>query len=172
MNNKISEGKLDSKLYCELLNNALYGTRAHVSPERAFEGLSWRQVGQEVPNSPHTIWQLLRHLNYWQDRFISRIEGMKVLPAKTSDDGWQFDTAPEDETAYRREVGKFLTGINYITTTMLPQTDCLIGQKGDYPNGFAVIQNMASHISYHLGEAVMQRIQLGLWPLPSGGYTW
>jgi hypothetical protein len=59
---------------------------AHVSAERAFEGLTWRQAGVQVPNSPQTIWQLLKHLNYWQDRFISRIEGMKVLPAKTSED--------------------------------------------------------------------------------------
>ena len=172
MSNKTRDSKLSGKLLCELLNNALYGTRAHVSPERAFEGLSWRQAGQEVPNSPHTIWQLLGHLNYWQDRFISRIEGMKVLPAKTSDDGWKSESAPEDEMAYRRELGKFLTGINYITTTMLPQTDCLNDQKGDYPNGFAVIQTMASHISYHLGEVVLLRRQLGLWPPPSGGYTW
>jgi hypothetical protein len=159
-------------LLCELLCNALTGNRAHVSAERAFEGLSWRQAGQEVPGSPHTIWQLLKHLNYWQDRLISRIEGMKVLPAKTSDDGWKFEKAPSDETTYRRELGKFLTGIDYMTQTLLPESNGLIDCKGDYPNGFAVIQTMASHISYHLGEVVLLRRMLELWPPPSGGYTW
>ncbi|GJM30224.1 MAG: hypothetical protein DHS20C17_28590 [Cyclobacteriaceae bacterium] len=159
-------------LICELLSDALIGNRAHVSPERAFEGLTWRQSGQLVSESPHTIWQLLKHLNYWQDRLISRIEGMKVLPAKTSDDGWKFDSAPEDEEMYKRELGKLLTGINYMTQTKLPQPDKLCGVKGDYPHGFGVIQAMASHISYHLGEVVLLRRMLGLWPPPSGGYTW
>ena len=155
-----------------ILCNALIGKRAHVSAERAFEGLTWRQAGLTVPNSPHTIWQLLLHLNYWQDRFISRMEGMKVLPAKTSDDGWQFAQAPEDEDSYKRELGKLLTGISYISDTLLPQPDDLYQSKGDYNNGFEVIQAMASHISYHLGEVVLLRRLLGLWPPPSGGYTW
>lgn len=159
-------------LLCGLLGDALRGERAHVSAERAFEGLTWRQAGLPVPNSPHTIWQLLGHLNYWQDRFISRIEGMKVLPAKTSDDGWKFDAAPENEESYKRELGKLLTGIHYMRDFMLPNADNLYDSKGDYKNGFAVIQAMASHISYHLGEAVLLRRMLNLWPPPSGGYTW
>jgi len=161
-----------NKLLCMILSDALKGQRAHVSAERAFEGLTWRQAGVSVPGSPHTIWQLLKHLNYWQDRFISRIEGMKVLPAKTSDDGWKFDAAPEDEATYKRELGKLLTGINYMTETMLPEADNLYDSKGDYKNGFSVIQSMASHISYHLGEVVMLRRMAGLWPPPSGGYSW
>ncbi len=161
-----------SQLVCQILADALAGERAHVSVERAFEGLTWRQSGMEVANSPHTIWQLLKHLNYWQDRWISRLEGMKVLPSKTSDDGWEFDKAPSDEAVYKRELGKLLTGIRYINDTMLPQPDCLRKAMGDYPSGFNVVQAMASHISYHLGEVVLLRRMLALWPPPSGGYTW
>jgi hypothetical protein len=159
-------------MLCEILCDSLLGKRAHVSPELAFEGITWRQAGLSVPKSPHTIWQLLKHLNYWQDRLISRIEGMKVLPAKTSDDGWSFDASPPDEGTYQRELGKLLTGVNYMTQTKLPEMDCLKQPKGDYPHGFAVIQSMASHLSYHLGEVVLMRRMLGLWPPPSGGYTW
>jgi hypothetical protein len=97
---------------------------------------------------------------------------MKVLPAKTSDDGWKFDSSPPDEETYKRDLGKLLISINYITQTMLPQLDCLKVSMGDYPHGFAVIQSMASHISYHLGEVVLLRRMLGIWPPPSGGYSW
>ena len=159
------------ELISEILSNALIGNRAHVRAERAFEGLNWRKSGIEVPNSPHTIWQLLKHMNYWQDRFISRIEGMKVLPAKTSDDGWKFDPCPPDEGTYQRELGKLLTGISYIAH-LLKKTNNLRSNKRDYPNGFAVIQAMASHLSYHLGEVVLLRRLSGAWPPPSGGYTW
>jgi hypothetical protein len=150
----------------------LNGDNSHVSSERAFEGLTWREAVVQVPNSTNTIWHLLKHLNYWHDRFISRIEGMKVLPAKTSDDGWKFDVAPEDEASFKRELGKLLTGINYIEEYMSSQAKELHSSKGDYKNGFTVIQAMASHISYHLGEVVMLRRMAGLWPPPSGGYSW
>lgn len=164
--------KRTKELTCKILCGALSGQRAHVSAERAFEGLSWRQVGDYVPNSPHTIWQLLKHLNYWQDRFISRMEGMKVLPAKTSDDGWQFDPAPVDEDDFKKELGKLITGINYTTETLLTQANKLHEPKGDYDSGFECIQAMASHLSYHLGEVVLLRRLMGTWPPPSGGYTW
>ncbi len=162
----------DTSLLRSMLGDALYGKNSHVSPERALEGLSWQQTGKHVPGAPHTIWQQIMHLNYWQDRFISRIEGMKVLPAKTSDDGWCFPHSPKNEHQFRNEVGKLLTGINYIAEMLEHNHRCLGSQKGDYPHGFAVIQAMASHLSYHLGEIVLLRRMMGAWPPPSGGYSW
>ena len=78
----------------ELMQDALSGARAHLSSEQMLDGLDHKVAGQKIPNSPHTIWQLLKHLNYWQDRFIARLEGLTALPAKTSDDGWRFEAAP------------------------------------------------------------------------------
>ncbi len=164
--------KIDQSIVTELLRDALFGKKAHVSIEKALEGLLWRQAGTAIPNAPHTIWQQIKHLCYWQDRFISRIEGMKVLPAKSSEEGWCWAQTPVDESEYTREVGKLLTGISYIEETMLHNPACLITQKGDYPNGYAVIQAMGSHLSYHAGEIVLLRRMLGAWPPPSGGYTW
>ena len=156
----------------EVLGDALYGARSHLSPERILEGLDYELAGREIPNSPHTIWQLLKHLNYWQDRFIARLEGLKALPSKTSDDGWRFSGAPGDEMEWQEEVEKFLGGITYVQNICLKDTKCLDPQMGDYKDGFAVVQSMASHISYHLGELVLLRRIIGAWPPPSGGLTW
>ena len=159
------------ELLIGVLRDALFGKQAHVTLERALEGLHWHQVGVEVLKSPHTIWQQLKHLNYWQDRFISRMEGMKVLPAKSSDEGWCFPKAPASEADYRKEVGKLLTSINYIAELVQDDRD-LSNEMGDYPHGYAVIQAMASHLSYHIGEIVLLRRLIGAWPPPSGGYSW
>lgn len=164
--------KSEQQILTKVLYDALFGKNAHVSVEKALEGLQWHQAGTVVAESPHTIWQQIKHLNYWQDRFISRIEGMKVLPAKSSEEGWSWKQAPEDEGEFRKEVGKLLTGINYIAETMLSKPGCLTSQKGDYTHGYAVIQAMASHLSYHVGEIVQLRRMIGAWPPPSGGYSW
>ena len=164
--------KVNQEILLGVLYDALFGNKAHVTMEKALEGLTWRISGTLVDGSPHSIWQQIKHLNYWQDRFISRIEGMKVLPAKSSEEGWCWSMAPADEAEYRQEVGKLLTGINYIAETMLKQPGCLASSKGDYVHGYAVIQAMGSHLSYHIGEIVLLRRMMGAWPPPSGGYTW
>ncbi|MGI9545229.1 MAG: DinB family protein [Cyclobacteriaceae bacterium] len=156
----------------ELMQDALLGTRAHLSPEQMLEGLDHKAAGQQIPNSPHTIWQLIKHLNYWQDRFIARLEGLTTLPAKTSDDGWQFGAAPSDEMAWQQEVEKFLGSITYVKNVCLREAKCLDPKMGDYRSGFSIVQSMASHISYHMAEVVLLRRMLGAWPPPSGGYTW
>ena len=164
--------KKDLSYLNQILYDSLFGKNAHVSLERSLDGLQWHQAGISVDHAPHTIWQQIKHLNYWQDRFISRIEGMKVLPAKSSEEGWCWNKAPANESEYRQEVGKLLTGINYISETMLCNAPCLRENKGDYPNGYAVVQAMASHLSYHIGEIVLLRRMIGAWPPPSGGYSW
>ena len=44
------ENLIEAELLGEVLSGALLGKRAHVTPERAFEGLNWRQSGEKVPS--------------------------------------------------------------------------------------------------------------------------
>src|ERR1700737_4046891 len=47
------------------LMELLYGKGAHASPLACVEDLSGELAGSAVNGFPHTIWQILRHLNYW-----------------------------------------------------------------------------------------------------------
>jgi len=57
------------------LTELLYGKGAHASPLACVEDLPVDLAGSAVSGFPHSIWQILRHLNYWMDYELKRIDG-------------------------------------------------------------------------------------------------
>lgn len=154
------------------LINALSGTNAHLSPYYATEGLTLEVAGKTVPHAPYTIWQLIRHMNFWQERFIAHLDNIKLPLVKKAEDGWPDEPQPPDAEALKKEVDKLNDSIESVKSRLFSDTGSLLGQKNDYESGYDVIQAMASHISYHIGEVMVIRRILGDYPPPSGGDTW
>ena len=61
-----------------ILIGAISGKNAHLSINKALNGLKLDISGKKVINTPYTIWQLLNHLNYWQAKFLQKLEGKEV----------------------------------------------------------------------------------------------
>ncbi len=154
-----------------ILEGALVGKRAHLSAQNALEGLKLDITGRKILNTPYTIWQLLKHINYWQDKFLARIQGMEVEGDASWVEGWEDNLNAESQQDLEREVEKLLKGINSAITIMRADGD-LTRDKTYYPSKYDVIQSMASHLSYHLAEVILLRRIFGAWPPPSGGYVW
>lgn len=158
----------DPNLY-ETVVNALNGVNAHVNPRNVVEDLNIEIAGKEIKSSPYTIWQVLKHINYWQEKFISCIKDKSTPPAITAKEGWSFPKSPQNEKELKNEIQKFTSSLDEAISfneIELRKT----AQK--YKSGYDVLQSMASHISYHIGEIVLLRRIIGDWPPPSGGDTW
>lgn len=98
----------------KILKNALEGANAHVSPRNDVEALTVDIAGKIIdiagkiiPGSPHTIWQVLKHINYWQERFISYIKDESTSSALTAKEGWSFPEFPSNEEELENEIQKF-----------------------------------------------------------------
>ncbi|MFA0961254.1 DinB family protein [Roseivirga sp. BDSF3-8] len=156
----------------KILFNALEGTNAHLKPEVVLEGLTARVAGQEVPGSPYTIWQLLLHLNYWQDRFMKNFLNQTVRPVAHAALGWSCDKAPESETALQKEIARFIKSLDKVKELLDDPTTEFVEASGGYGSGYDAIQSMASHCSYHLGQIMLLRQLLSAYPPPSGGFVW
>jgi hypothetical protein len=153
----------------EILNNGLEGINAHLNPRNAVEDLTVEIAGREIPGSPHTIWQILKHINFWQERFISYIIDESSAPVLTAKEGWSFPKSPDNEDEVKREIEKFNSTLNEV----LGFSESKLSEKAQkYKSSFDALQAMASHISYHIGEIVILRRIAGYWPPPSGGDTW
>jgi uncharacterized damage-inducible protein DinB len=153
----------------KILANALKGINAHINPKNALEDLSIDIAGKNIPGSPHTIWQILKHINYWQEKFLSYIKDESTPIALTAKEGWSFPQSPVNENELKQEVQKFCKSLEEAISF---DKDRLNKKAQRYKSGFDVLQAMASHISYHIGEIVMLRRILKSWPPPSGGDTW
>lgn len=154
------------------LINALSGTNAHLLPYNATEGISLDVAGKVISNAPYTIWQLIGHLNFWQERFLAKLNNKKMPPVPKAEDGWPGEAQPPDGETLKKEINKLNDSIESVKSLLYSDTGSLLEKKDNYESGYDVIQAMASHISYHIGEIMVLRRIIGDYPPPSGGDTW
>jgi len=55
------------------LQNGLQGKYAHYQTDLLFNGLSWEMAGEKPEGSPHSVWELLFHMNYWQEFILAEL---------------------------------------------------------------------------------------------------
>jgi hypothetical protein len=57
------------------MHELLYGKGAHANPVACVEDLPLELSGRRVEGFPHSIWQLVSHMNFWMDYEVRRIRG-------------------------------------------------------------------------------------------------
>lgn len=64
---------------------ALTGKGAHVEVGEVFSGLDWRAAGRRRQGVPHSLYQLLNHMRFWQDWVVQWLDGEDPpIPAHAS----------------------------------------------------------------------------------------
>jgi uncharacterized damage-inducible protein DinB len=70
---------------------------------------------------------------------------------------------------WKRAVKDFRKGLDALERGS--RSPDLLAKRGK-KSQLEMLQTIASHNSYHLGQAALLRQMLGTWPPPSGGLTW
>ena len=156
------------------LQDLVRGKGIHVDPLATVDDLPWEATGHHVAHLPHTIWQLLGHLDFWMDYGLKRIEGGEATWPATAADSWPKSDGPSDEVTWLHEVALFRTNLAQLATIADARASTLsrIVDKKTGKTVEAVLWELALHNSYHGGQIVLLRQALGLWPPPGGGETW
>ena len=100
----------------DLLRELLYGVRSHLHILAALEGLDPRLAGARRDGSPHTIFQVLNHMIYWQDIALARMRDEAPADPDSAAEGWDFPEAPEDESDWEASVASLAEGLRSIET--------------------------------------------------------
>ncbi len=159
---------MDESLIEEELRNELHGTGSHVHVLDALEGLDSKTAGETVPGMPHSIHQILRHMIYWLDIALARIEKRENDPAKKAADGWLFPAEPS-KGEWAEAVERLASGLRLLGGRLRemhsadPEHRKLVRRN---------IRMVMGHNAYHLGQIVTLRQQFNRWPPPKGGDTW
>lgn len=161
-----------SVTFARTLGHALRGEGAHVEVLAALDGMSWRLAGERPPGAPHTIYQILNHLIYWQDVFIQRLTGAHAPPPPHAAAGWPGTAAPAAEVEWLGAVRRFSEGLACVQALVSVDTLDEALPNWNHRTRAEAIAGTASHNSYHLGQIVLLRRMLGAWPPPTGGDTW
>ena len=159
----------EQKLLNHVLGRALSGKGAHVAAAGAFSGIDVETAGARPSGLPHSLYQILSHIVFWQNWAVEWLDGEDPRIPKHASGSWPEDAEPDSAAEWERSVRQFQKGLKELEGRS-EETD--LQTKQGKQSRLEMLHTIASHNSYHIGEAVVLRQMLGKWPPPSGGLTW
>jgi hypothetical protein len=128
---------------------------------KVFDDLKLDQVNQTILNTPKTVWQILNHLIIWQQDQLNMLNGKTDVLSINETEIWSV-TYPEEQGIVDNAVLTFKDQIKSIKAIIAALTIETI----DIQSKLKCIQEIASHLSFHLGEIILIRRQMKNFPLP------
>jgi len=143
--------------------NGLHGEGAHVDTATVFDGLDWQQAGEKNGDFPHSVWELLFHMNYWQYFMLDILEGEMPDGENADAESWPPTTGPESEEEWEAAVVYFRKGLDMAETEAGKALDEQVS-AGSEATRADCLQTIVLHNSYHAGQVAFARKIMGAWP--------
>jgi uncharacterized damage-inducible protein DinB len=159
------------------LERALVGDSAAAPPAHILEGLGSEVAHRAIEGAPHTIYQELWHITFWQQVTLDWVHGVETpLPAQPSA-GFPGEHDLEDWDQLRQ---RFFRGNQQAAAAArdaknLDQSIRCPSRPGAPVRVMSVreqLESLAAHNAYHFGRIVLLRQLCRAWPPPSGGFSW
>jgi len=139
---------------------------AHVGFDAAVDGIPRELRGTQPEVLPYSPWQLVEHLRITQRDILEFCRNPGYVELKWPDDYWPDSIAPPSPAAWDASLAAFRTDQEALEQLA----------SGSEPDLFAAIPHgsgqtylrelllVADHNAYHLGQLVVVRRLLGIWP--------
>ncbi len=149
----------------ELLRKLLDWEDAHISFDRAIDGIDPRQRGEVREGAAHSLWQLLEHLRRCQFDILDFCRNPKYKEPSMKD-YWPPTVAPPSEAAWRDGVASFQRDREDLKKLAM-DTGIDLFARIPHGSGQTYLRELilvADHNAYHIGQIVAARRALGDWP--------
>ena len=128
-----------------------------------------------APAIPHSIYEEVWHMAFWQDLTLDWIQGHPTPRPKSSTDSFPADTNEPWNALQSRFLAGAESAAAFANDTAGLETlvHCPADPAQPRPETMTVreqLESLAAHNAYHLGRIVLLRQLLNIWPPPSGGY--
>jgi uncharacterized damage-inducible protein DinB len=159
------------------LAQALIGDSAAAPPAHILEGVQSDLAHRVLEGAPHTIYQELWHITFWQQLTLDWVNGVETpFPSHPS---VGFPKQGEVET-WDQLRHRFFRGLEQVAAVAgdekrLEQSVRCPSRPANPVRIMSVreqLESLAAHNAYHFGRIVLLRQLCGAWPPPSGGSSW
>jgi hypothetical protein len=161
------------------LFEVLTGDSAHAAPAIILEGLTAEGAHRGVAGAPRTIYEELWHIAFWQQVTLDWVLGIETPYPVQAADGFptQDQAAGEswDELLDRFFETNQAAGAAAMDADRLEEEVACPSRPGMPVRVMTVreqLESLGAHNAYHFGRIVLLRQMQGLWPPPSGGFSW
>ncbi len=156
----------------------LRGKGAHADPIACVEDISAELAARQVAGFPHSIGQLVFHMNYWMEYELRRIRGQR--PKYPEHNSESFPPAALGDAEWgrlRTRMAELLNEYAELAQSSAEELQRNVESVHEADKKVAgtvegVLWQMVAHNSYHVGQIAMIRRSLGAWPPRGGGDTW
>ncbi|SFS07384.1 DinB superfamily protein [Granulicella pectinivorans] len=161
------------------LVRALVGDSAAAPPSHILEGIDRHLVDAMVVGAPHTIYEELWHVTFWQQISLDWFAGRETPVPEHASGG--FPTAQDRAgESWDALCSRFFVGLEQAAVVAGDEAGLDATIRCPSPAGKPVrvmtvrdqTISLVAHNTYHLGRVVLLRQMLGSWPPASGGFTW
>jgi hypothetical protein len=149
----------------EHLRKLLNGREAHVDWSSALKGFPEELIGEKPAGSPHSAWELLEHTRIAQRDILEFSRNPKHVSPEWPSGYWPKAPIPPRVGGWDKSVKAFHQDLGTMVRLVTdPGTD--LAAPIPHGSGQTILREallVADHNSYHLGQFVLLRRQLGLW---------
>jgi uncharacterized damage-inducible protein DinB len=161
------------------LVDVLAGDSAHTPPAIILEDLTSDVAHRGIPGSPRTIYEELWHIAFWQQVTLDWIRGIETAypvhasagfptTADIAIEDWdqlrqRFFATNKEAAAAAEDTSRLDVEVNCPSRPGMPVRVMTVREQ---------LESLGAHNAYHFGRIVLLRQLQGLWPPPSGGFSW
>jgi uncharacterized damage-inducible protein DinB len=153
----------------------LIDTYTHLAPAKTLEGLKAADAERRVSGVNHSIAELVAHVTFWARWFCDRCDGIHAPMVTSAALGWPPVAAgswPDLERHFLDvldRAARIGADRQRLATPITPPIE--FPPLASYTVHDAMV-HIAVHTAHHLGQVVVVRQLMGLWPPPAGSWTW
>ena len=138
---------------------------AHVDFDRAVKGIPARFRGQRPRGVEHSLWQLVEHLRIAQADILEFCLAAKYTEKKWPDDYWPKSPVPPSAAAWSASIAGYRRERKALRQLAANRRIDLFATipHGTGQTYLREILLVVDHGSYHVGQIVALRRQLGIW---------
>jgi uncharacterized damage-inducible protein DinB len=161
------------------LEQVIIGDSAAAPPAHILEGVERDLAHRALDGAPHTIYEELWHITFWQQITLDWVNGIETpFPVRPAD-GFPNDRdaglEPWDQLCLRFFRGNQEAAAVAADEERLEQSIRCPSRPGSPVRIMSVreqLESLAAHNAYHFGRIVLLRQLYRAWPPPSGGFSW
>lgn len=150
----------------ELLGRLLAWEDGHVGYDAAVAGIAPEHRGVQPSGLPHSAWQLIEHLRITQWDILDFCRNPQYREMRWPDDYWPASPEPPSIEAWDTSIRQFVDDRRALQQLAAdPAID--LGARIPHGSGQTYLRELvlvADHTAYHVGQLILWRRLLGIWP--------
>ena len=156
----------DDQILREQVIQFLHGGHAHATFDQAVHGFPPAKAGVRPEGADHSAWELLEHLRIAQHDILRFSQSADWVSPQFPDGYWPESPAPKAPGDWKDSVRAFHEDLAEFEGLIRDPAQDLY-RRFPWGDGQTLLREallIADHNAYHLGQLVLVRRLLGVWP--------